>query len=116
MNKSKKGKQDSKKKETTKPTQQTKSNGKQNISENSTMHSSLQTNDHHDISSQDEDRAVEEFAKKLEYISKQPPMRFTNQGRRRRKLKPNVSKDWIQTLQKQLKSQTLDKENTHIDS
>jgi hypothetical protein len=70
----------------------------------------------HELSSQDEDKQVEEFARKLEYISKQPPMRFVNQGKRRRKLKPNVSHDWIQTLQKQLKTQRHDKENTHIDS
>ena len=55
----------------------------------------------------DEDKSIEEFAKNLEQISKQPlpKIAFSGGQRRRRKLKPNISKEWVNKLRKQLKSQ-----------
>jgi hypothetical protein len=46
----------------------------------------------------DEDLEIEKFAKNLEMIQRQPPM-FLGQ-RRRKKLKPNFSKDWVNNLRK----------------
>ena len=57
--------------------------------------------------SQDEERDIQEFAKKLENIQKQPPLRYVGMNgkqRRRRKLKPNVSVDWLNQLRKELNS------------
>lgn len=59
--------------------------------------------------SQDEERDIQEFAKKLENIQKQPPLRYVGvngKQRRRRKLKPNVSVDWLNQLRKELSNQS----------
>ena len=63
----------------------------------------------------DEDQKIEEFARKLELIQKMPN-RYQGSGgqRRRRKLKPNISKDWVNKLRKQLKSQQ-NPQNRNID-
>lgn len=80
------------------------------LSDHSTLNSSMNTQG----DMQDEDRVIEEFARKMELISKQPPMRFVNNGRRRRRLKPNVSNDWLNGLKKQIQQQSCD--GTQIDS
>ena len=54
----------------------------------------------------EEDLEIEKFAKNLEQIQSRPPI-FLGQ-RRRKKLKPNFSKDWVKSLRKQLKSQLTD--------
>lgn len=83
------------------------------ISDSSTQNSSICTQGE----IENEDRQIEEFARKLEQISKQPPMKFVNTGRRRRKLKPNVSKDWLNSLKKQIKQQSsVEKDDTQLDT
>ena len=82
------------------------------LSENSTLNSSMHTQGE----MLDEDRAIEEFARKMEIISKQPPLRFVNTGRRKRRLKPNVSKDWLNNLRKQIQLQSGEKDCAPIDS
>jgi|APSaa5957512535_1039671.scaffolds.fasta_scaffold133500_1 hypothetical protein len=54
----------------------------------------------------DEDKQIEEFAKTLEENMKRPPPRYAIIGgqRRRRKLKPNVSKDWLKRLKDEISS------------
>lgn len=75
---------------------------------NSTRGSSNYQDDKNDPEdNQDEDKQIAEFAKKLEQNLKHPPLRTICAGgqRRRRKLKPNVSKDWLNKKRRELKSQ-----------
>jgi len=75
---------------------------------NSTRGSSNYQDDKNDPEdNQDEDKQIAEFAKKLEQNLKHPPLRTIGAGgqRRRRKLKPNVSKDWLNKKRRELKSQ-----------
>lgn len=65
--------------------------------------------------SQDEERDIQEFARKLEIIQKQPPIRYIGMNgkqRRRRKLKPNVSADWLNKLRKELSMHNRTSQNS----
>jgi hypothetical protein len=56
----------------------------------------------------DEDQFIAEFAKSLEQIQKQPStLRYSHTSRRKRKLKPNFSKDWVKELRKSIRRSSL---------